>query len=176
MGRNRGVEMTFVDTGLEILLAVTKLCIGVILAVVAVNIGLVFFEKITQMGQMGKLNILKELESGNAAVAILMVGVVLAIAIVIRAGIVSLIAIPRFDLEYAWNVAWGFAQMILSIALSIMSIYLALWVLKRFMEGRDIIGDIKDGNIAMGIVIAGIVISIAFIIEISVSGITPPVS
>jgi uncharacterized membrane protein YjfL (UPF0719 family) len=166
--------MALLDGTLEVLLAVIKVLIGVVLAVVAVNIGLVFFEKITQMGKMGELNILKELEEGNAAVAILMVGVVLAIAIVIRSGIASLIEIPSFDIDYAWNVAWGFSQMILSVVLSIVSIYLALWVLKRFMEGKDVIKDIKEGNIAMGIVIAGIVISIALIIEISVSGITPP--
>jgi uncharacterized membrane protein YjfL (UPF0719 family) len=161
---------------LEVLLAIIKVLIGVVLAVVAVNIGLVFFEKITQMGKMGELNILKELEEGNAAVAILMVGVVLAIAIVIRSGIASLVEIPSFNIDYAWNVVWGFSQMILSVVLSIVSIYLALWVLKRFMEGKDIIKDIKEGNIAMGIVISGIVISIALIIEISVAGITPPVS
>ncbi len=168
--------MALLDGTLEVLLAVIKVFIGVVLAVVAVNIGLVFFEKITKMGKMGELDILKELEEGNAAVAILMVGVVLAIAIVIRSGIASLVEIPSFDMDYAWNVVWGFAQMILSVVLAITSIYLALWVLKRFMEGKDIIGDIKNGNIAMGIVIAGIVISIALIIEISVAGITPPVT
>lgn len=165
--------MAFMDNFLEVLLAITKVLIGVVLAVVAVNIGLVLFEKITHMGKMGELNILKELENGNAAVAILMIGVVLAIAIVIRSGILSLTNIPRFDWQYAWNVAWGFAQMLISILISIISIYLALWVLRRFMEGKDIIQDIKDGNMAMGIVIAGIVISIAFIIEASVAGISP---
>lgn len=165
--------MAMMDTGLEILGAVIKILIGVVLAVVAVNIGLILFEKITKMGKMGELNILKELEEGNAAVAILMIGVVLAIAIVIRSGILSLTSISRFDWSYIASVAWGFAQMILSILISIISIYLALWILKRFMEGKDIIGDIGDGNIAMGIVVAGIVISIAFIIEASVAGISP---
>jgi uncharacterized membrane protein YjfL (UPF0719 family) len=165
--------MAVMDNFLEVLLAIVKVLIGVILAVIAVNIGLVLFEKITHMGKMGELNILKELENGNAAVAILMIGVVLAIAIVIRSGILSLTNIPSFDAAYAWNVAWGFAQMLISILISIISIYLALWVLRRFMEGKDIIQDIKDGNIAMGIVIAGIVISIAFIIEASVAGISP---
>ena len=165
--------MAVMDNFLEVLLAIVKVLIGVVLAVIAVNIGLVLFEKITHMGKMGELNILKELENGNAAVAILMIGVVLAIAIVIRSGILSLTSISSFDAAYAWNVAWGFAQMLISILISIISIYLALWVLKRFMEGKDIIKDIKDGNIAMGIVIAGIVISIAFIIEASVAGISP---
>jgi len=165
--------MAFVDVLLEITGAVIKILIAVILAVLAVNIGLFLFEKITQIGEMGKLNILKELENGNAAVAILMIGVVLAIAIVIRSGILSLTEIERFDWNYVWNVVWGFAQMLISIMLAIISIYLALWILRRFMEGKDIIGDIRDGNIAMGIVIAGIVISIAFIIEAAVANISP---
>jgi uncharacterized membrane protein YjfL (UPF0719 family) len=165
--------MAFVDVLLEITGAVIKILIAVVLAVLAVNIGLVIFEKITQFGEMGKLNILKELENGNAAVAILMIGVILAIAIVIRSGIVSLAFIPRFDWNYVWNVVWGFAQMLIAIMLSIISIYLALWIFKRFMEGKDIIGDIRDGNIAMGIAIAGIVIAIAFIIEASVANISP---
>ena len=166
--------MAFAENVLEVMLAITKVMLGVILAVIAVNIGLVLFEKITHMGQMGKLDILKELENGNAAVAILMIGVVLAIAIVIRSGIVSLTAleVTEFWLFVA-SVTWGFAQMLISIGISIVSIYLALWVLRRFMEDKDIISDIKDGNIAMGIVIAGIVISIAFIIEASVAGISP---
>ena len=107
------------------------------------------------------MDILKELEDGNTAVAILLIGVILAIAIVIRSGILSLTEINIFDWKYIWHVVWGFAQMIISIMLSIISIYLALWILRRFMEGKDIIGDIKQGNMAMGIVIAGIVISLA---------------
>ena len=165
--------MAFVDVLLEIAGAVIKILIAVILAVVAVNIGLILFEKITKIGEMGELDILKELEDGNAAVAILLIGVILAIAIVIRSGILSLTEIERFDWNYFWNVVWGFAQMIISIMLSIISIYLALWILRRFMEGKDIIGDIKQGNMAMGIVIAGIVISIAFIIEAAVANISP---
>lgn len=158
---------------LEVLGAIIKILIGVVLAVVAVNIGLVLFEKITQMGKMGRLNILRELEEGNAAVAILMIGVILAIAIVIRSGIVSLTSIAIFDMNYIWSVVWGFVQMILSIVIAIASIYLALWVLKRFMEDKDIIEDIDNGNIAMAIVVAGIVISIAYIIEAAVAGISP---
>lgn len=165
--------MAFVDVLLEIAGAVIKILIAVILAVLAVNIGLFLFEKITKIGEMGELDILKELEDGNAAVAILMIGVILAIAIVIRSGILSLTEINIFDWEYIWHVVWGFAQMIISIMLSIISIYLALWILRRFMEGKDIIGDIKEGNMAMGIVIAGIVISIAFIIEAAVANISP---
>ena len=165
--------MALIETGFEILGAIIKILIGVVLAVVAVNIGLILFEKITQMGKMGKLDILKELENGNAAVAILLVGVILAIAIVIRSGIVSLTEITIFDMNYFWSVVWGFVQMILSIVISIFSIFLAIWILKRFLEGKDIIGDIKEGNIAMGIVIAGIVIAIAFIIEASVANISP---
>ena len=165
--------MATMETALEVLGALIKILIGVVLAVVAVNIGLFLFEKITQMGKMGELNILKELEDGNAAVAILMIGVILAIAIVIRSGIVSLTQITIFDMNYIWSVVWGFVQMILSIVIAIASIYLALWVLRRFMEGKDIIYDIKQGNMAMGIVIAGIVISIAFIIEAAVAGISP---
>lgn len=165
--------MAMIETVFEILGAFIKILIGVVLAVVAVSIGLLLFEKITQMGKMGKLEILKELEDGNAAVAILLIGVILAIAIVIRSGIVSLTEITIFDMNYFWSVVWGFVQMIISIVISIISIYLALWILRRFLEGKDIIGDIKDGNIAMGIVIAGMVISIAFIIEASVSNISP---
>jgi uncharacterized membrane protein YjfL (UPF0719 family) len=158
---------------LEVFGAIIKVLIGVVLAVVAVNIGLVLFEKITTMGKMGKLNILKELEQGNAAVAILMIGVILAIAIVIRSGIVSLTKITVFDMNYIWSVVWGFVQMILSIVIAIASIYIALWVLKRFMEEKDVIEDIDNGNIAMAIVVAGIVISIAYIIEAAVAGISP---
>ena len=65
-----------------------------------------------------------------------MIGVILAIAIVIRSGIVSLTEITIFDMNYLWGVVWGFAQMIISIAIAIVSIYLALWILKRFMEGK----------------------------------------
>ena len=165
--------MEFIDVLLEIAGAVIKILIAVVLAVFAVNIGLFLFEKITKIGEMGELDILKELEDGNTAVAILLIGVILAIAIVIRSGILSLTEINIFDWAYIWHVVWGFAQMIISIMLSIISIYLALWILKRFMEGKDIIGDIKEGNMAMGIVIAGIVISIAFIIEAAVANISP---
>ena len=139
--------MDMVQASLEVLGAIIKIIIGVILAVVAVNIGLILFEKITQMGRMGELNILKELEDGNAAVAILMIGVVLAIAIVIRSGILSLTDIPVYDfrtkgcydglIQGGVNLNQG-AESTLSFLLSLLAIVESYAVVDKLAEGAEV--------------------------------------
>ena len=168
--------MGLVEALVNVIVAIVKLTIGVTFAVIAVHLGLKLFEKVTQIGSMKKLNIQHELEEGNAAVAIFMIGVVIAIAIVIRSGIASLSQLGEFNgftIDFFLPIMAGFVQMLLAVVLAVLSIYISLWVLQRFMKGMDIIENIHSGNIAMAIAMAGIIISVAFVIEIAVAGISP---
>lgn len=62
----------------------------------------------------------------------------------------------------------AFFKLVFGLTLSITSIYLGINLFDRLTQGIDEWKEIKKGNVAVGVVLAGIVLSIAIIIEGSV--------
>jgi uncharacterized membrane protein YjfL (UPF0719 family) len=63
-------------------------------------------------------------------------------------------------------------QLILGIILAIGAIYLALNILDRLTKGVDEFEEIKKGNVAVALMMAGVIVSTALIIQSGVIGIT----
>ncbi|MCX6686689.1 MAG: DUF350 domain-containing protein [Methanoregula sp.] len=63
-------------------------------------------------------------------------------------------------------------QLILGIVLSIAAIYLALNILDKLTKGVDEFEEIKKGNVAVALEMAGVIIAVAVIIQSGVLGIT----
>ncbi len=70
-------------------------------------------------------------------------------------------------------IQFGFAlaQLIMGLALAIGSIYISLKLFDKFTKNLDEWTEIKNGNVAVGLLFGGIILSIAIIIEGGVSGI-----
>lgn len=68
-----------------------------------------------------------------------------------------------------------FAGLILAIVLAVIAQYIAIKVFDRMTKGIDEFAEIKKGNVAVGIIMAAVLISVSTIIAGGVAGIFIPV-
>jgi uncharacterized membrane protein YjfL (UPF0719 family) len=155
------VSIVNVGTGL------IQLVVAIILAVVALYIGFSVFGKITKMDEQ------KELAKGNVAVGILMASIFIAIGIVIQSGIggISSGLSKAIDGDYL-ALAAGVIQLILGIIFAVVAIYIALKVIDRLTPGVPLFEELKKGNVAAALAMAGVTVTTAIIIQSGILGIS----
>lgn len=159
---------------LDVLVGIGQLVIAIILAVVALYIGFYVLGKITKGMEEEK-----EIAKGNAAVGILVASVFIAIGIVIQSGVAGVstgtskaLKIGILSIDGMVAVGASVLQLILGIVLAIAAIYLALNILDRLTKGGVKFEELKKGNVAVALVMAGVIITTAIIIQEGVLGIT----
>jgi uncharacterized membrane protein YjfL (UPF0719 family) len=115
----------------------------------------------------------KELARGNPAVGIIIASIFFAIALVVQSGISGISVGIMKALAGDWlAIVVSLLQLILGIILAIGAIYLALNILDRLTKGVDEFEEIKKGNVAVALMMAGVIVSSAIIIQSGVIGIT----
>lgn len=145
-----------------------QLVIAIILAVVALHIGFSVFSRITK-----GMDEEKELARGNPAIGIIIASIFFAIALVVQSGIAGISVGIMKALAGDWlAIVASLIQLILGIILAIGAIYLALNILDRLTKGVDEFEEIKKGNVAVALMMAGVIVSTAIIIQSGVIGIT----
>ena len=149
-------------------LGLIQLVIAIILAVVALYIGFSVFSRITK-----GMDEEKELARGNPAIGIIIASIFFAIALVVQSGIAGISVGIMKALAGDWlAIVASLIQLILGIILAIGAIYLALNILDRLTKGVDEFEEIKKGNVAVALMMAGVIVSTAIIIQSGVIGIT----
>ena len=153
---------------------IIQLIIAVILAVVALYIGFSVFGKITK-----DVDEQKELAKGNVAFGIVVSSIFVAIAVVVQSGVAgisvgigkaSALGFTSVDGLIAISVA--IIQLILGVLLAIGAIYLALNILDKLTKGVEEFAELKKGNVAVALEMAGVIIAVALIIQSGIVGIT----
>jgi uncharacterized membrane protein YjfL (UPF0719 family) len=145
-----------------------QLVIAIILAVVALYIGYSVFSRITK-----GMDEEKELMGGNAAVGIIIASIFFAIALVVQSGIAGISVGIMKALAGDWlAIVASLIQLVLGIILAIGAIHLALNILDRLTRGVDEFEELKMGNVAVALMMAGVIVSTALIIQSGVIGIT----
>ncbi|MGD0534568.1 MAG: DUF350 domain-containing protein [Methanoregula sp.] len=153
---------------------IIQLIIAVILAVVALYIGFSVFGKITK-----DVDEQKELAKGNVAFGIVVASIFVAIAVVVQSGVAgisvgigkaSALGFTSVDGLIAISVA--IIQLILGVLLAIGAIYLALNILDKLTKGVEEFAELKKGNVAVALEMAGVIIAVALIIQSGIVGIT----
>jgi uncharacterized membrane protein YjfL (UPF0719 family) len=151
-----------------------QLLISIIFAVMALYIGFAVLTKITKV-----IDDEKELKKGNAAVGILVAAVFVAIALVVQSGVSGLsvginkaVSVGIFSVDGLLAIFSAFIQLILGIVLAVGAIYLALYILDKLTQGIDEFEEIKKGNVAVALMMGGVIIAVAVIIQSGVIGIT----
>jgi uncharacterized membrane protein YjfL (UPF0719 family) len=153
---------------------IIQLVIAIILAVVALYIGFSVLGKITK-----GIDEEKEIARGNTAVGILVASVFIAIGIVVQSGVSGI----SVGISQAMNagllsslgiaiIVISILQLVLGIVLAIVAIYLALNILDKLTKGIDEFAELKKGNVAVALEMAGVIITVAIIIQSGVMGIT----
>ena len=147
---------------------IIQLVIAIILSVVALYIGFSVFSRITT-----KIDEEEELAKGNAAVGIVIASVFISIAIVIQSGIAGIsMGIKSAIAGNMYQLMASVLQLVLGVTLAIGAIYIALNVLDRMTKEIDEFAEIKKGNVAVALEMAGVIIAVSIIIQSGVLGIT----
>lgn len=156
------------------IVGIVQLLIAIVLAVVALYIGFSVLSKINK-----GLDEEKELAKGNVAVGIIVAAVFFAIAIVVQSGVsgVSLgiakaMSVGLLSVDGFVAIGVAILQLILGIVLAVAAIYLALNILDRLTKGVNEFEEIKKGNVAVALEMAGVIVAVAVIIQSGVIGIT----
>jgi len=145
-----------------------QLVIAIILAVAALYIGYATFSKITK-----GMDEAAELKKGNVAVGIIIASILFAIAIVVQSGIAGISIGIMNALAGDWfSLIAAVIQLILGIILAVAVSYFALHVMARLTKGLDEFEELKKGNVAVALLMAGVIIATAVIIQSGVLGIT----
>ena len=155
-------------------IGLVQLIIAIIFSVIALYIGFSMMGKITK-----NMDEEKELAKGNVAVGIIVASVFVAIALVVQSGVSGLsvgigkaASVGFFSVDGLLAIGAAFVQLILGIVLAIAAIYLALNILNKLTKGVDEFEEIKKGNVAVALMMGGVIIAVAVIIQSGVLGIT----
>lgn len=117
----------------------------------------------------------EELKKGNAAVGIMMLGVVIATALVVSSGVVGLTqAVTSVSsanlMDYVVPIIFGLIQLAAGVGFAVVSIFLAFNIWDKMTTKIDEKAELLRGNVAVGIVMAGIFIAVALVVREGVSG------
>jgi uncharacterized membrane protein YjfL (UPF0719 family) len=153
---------------------IIQLLISIIFAVLALYIGFAVLSKINK-----NIDEEKELAKGNVAVGIIVAAVFVAIALVVQSGVSGLsvginkaLIVGLLSVDGMLAIGISFVQLILGIVLAVGAIYLALNILDKLTKGVEEFEEIKKGNVAVALEMAGVIIAVAVIIQSGVIGIT----
>lgn len=153
---------------------IIQLIIAVILAVVALYIGFSVFGKITK--DVDEQN---ELAKGNVAFGIVIAAIFVAIAVVVQSGVAGIsVGISKastlgfLSVDGMIAICVAIIQLVLGVLLAIGAIYLALNILDKLTKGVEEFEELKKGNVAVALEMAGVIIAVALIIQSGIVGIT----
>lgn len=151
-----------------------QLVISIIFAVVALYLGFAVLSHITR-----EYDEEKELARGNSAVGIIVAAVFVAVAMIVQSGVIGLtvginkaMSVGVTSVDGLTAIVIAALQLILGVVLAVAAIYLALYILDRLTEDINEFEEIKKGNIAVAIKMAGVIIAVAVIVQSGVIGIT----
>ena len=158
----------------NVVVGLIQLVFALVFAVVALYIGFAVLGKITK-----DIDEEKELAKGNVAVGIIVAAVFVAIALVVQSGVSGLsvglnkaLSVGILSVDGLLSIGLAFFQLILGIVLAVGAIYLALNILDKLTKGVEEFEELKKGNVAVALEMAGVIIAVAVIIQSGVIGIT----
>jgi uncharacterized membrane protein YjfL (UPF0719 family) len=156
---------------MDIILLIT----GLVQILLSLFLGILFvysaskvFQKLTR-----GINETEELKNNNIAVAILNGAIILAIIIIVRNSIETAITIfsntlrnPEAELmTYAKTALLMLGHIVLAGMIALAAVYIALLIFMRLTKDLDEFKEIKENNIAVGIFLSAIIITIALLLE-----------
>lgn len=161
-----------VGAGLALLLGVVQLIVGLSIAAFCIDKGLALVSRM-----LDGIDIWGEVKKKNVAVALLAGAVVISYANVIAGGIESMTRGLQTVLTGGGfgpglsALLGGALNLVIAIAVASFAITVTFRVMDRLTKGIDEKAEFRGGNIAIGVVYAGILIGVSELISAGVSGI-----
>ncbi len=185
--------MGLLESILILVAGFVQLIIALGLAVFAIYVGINLLDKLTK-----GIEEIEELKKGNIAVGIMIAAVVISISIVIQSGIKGMTAglgATADVMAILTAIGTGFLAVIIGMVFAVIGIFMAIWLMQKILEGmnpiemvaekvtgQDLVKNVNlqeelaKGNIAIGIMLAGILIAVSVVIQSGVDGIVTALS
>lgn len=162
--------MSFESELVSIAAAVLQFVVGLALAMASVYIGLKMFDRLTK-----GVNEWEAVKNGNVAVGILMAAVIISIATVVQSGVLQVTA--HLDVnesigDMLVGLGIGLINLLIGLAAAIIAIFIAVRILDRITKDIDEMAEIAKGNVAVAVIMAGVLIAVSFVISAAVSGVS----
>lgn len=149
------------------LFALLRFVVSLLLAVVGIYLSVLIFDWLTR-----DIEEVKEIKKGNVAVAIFMATLVIAVALVLRVGILELVA--GLQSSYPLNLlvfvlAINLVKLAVGLVLTVFAFFVAFSVLDALTQDINELAELKKGNVAMAILISGVLIAVALVIDVALA-------
>jgi len=148
-----------------ILGGVLQLILGIVLALFAIWLGIKILDKMTP-----KVPIWKEIKKKNLAVGIAAASVVVSISMCISSGIEKFASGFSDGLDW-WLIGGAVVTVFVGLIFGIFGIWIALKVLDKMTPDIPLQEQLKEGNLAWGLLVGGVLFAISNVIAGAVGGI-----
>lgn len=151
-------------------LAVVALFISLGLAMKAVSIAFGMFDKLTK-----GVDEWAELKKGNVAIGLLMAAVIYAIGHVISSGVTALttsLMNPALNLAYLLSIIVGIVNLLIALWVGTYVIGLTIKILDKMTENIEEMEEIAKGNVAVAILVTGVLLAVSNVVAQGVEGIS----
>jgi uncharacterized membrane protein YjfL (UPF0719 family) len=153
-----------------VIAAFVQLIVGLALAMGSVYIGLKMFDRLTK-----GVDEWAQIKKGNVAVGIVMAAVIFAIANVVQSGVVTITSGLGANQDVGKmlvSLLIGFINLAIGLIAAVVSVWIAIKVLDRITTDIDEMAELQKGNVAVAVIMAGVLIAVSFVIGSAVSGIS----
>jgi len=157
------------DIAISIVILLLQLFLGILFAILSVYFSLRIFDRMTE-----HIDEIAELRRGNVAVAIVLLALIISIATIVNQGVqqfdsifASKLSLPFFIIAFVMAIV----QLVIVLLISIFTIYTSIKVLDTMTVGLDELKELKRGNVAVALLIAGVIFAVSFIVASAINGI-----
>ena len=151
-------------------LAVIALFLSLWLAMKAVEMAISMFDKVTE-----DMDEWAELKKGNVAVGILMAAVIYAVGNIVSTSVTGLTGAlmhPTFEFGFVLKVVVAVVNLVVGLWIATYVIGLALKILDRMTKNIEEMKEIAKGNVAVAIMVAGVLLAVSHVVGEGVAGIS----
>jgi len=167
-GSVNGISNAFATLSIfGVIIGLLQLVIGLILAIATIYIGFSLFDKILK-----EIDLQEELKKGNVAIGVLSAAIMITLAEVTSSAVSGITSgLSGKEINVVGTIIGGITQLIIGIIFAVIAIYLALYIWNKITKKIEETDELKNNNIAIGVVMAGVLIAVGFVIQGSISGI-----
>jgi uncharacterized membrane protein YjfL (UPF0719 family) len=160
---------------LQLVLAVIQLCVSLTIVAFAITRGFALLSSLLNKAGKG-LDLWQEIRNRNMAVALMCGAVAISYCNVIGSGIGSMSRVlSNLANQSFWKSVAGlvsaFVNLAVAIAVASFAITVVFKVMDRFTKDIDEVKELKENNTAVGMVYAGLIVGVSFLVSSGVSSI-----
>jgi uncharacterized membrane protein YjfL (UPF0719 family) len=145
----------------ELFLSLAQLAVAIVLSAIAAYLAFYLFQWFTR-----NLDEWHELRQGNAAVGLVLGAIVVAVAIVLRPALRVSTSAWDVGSDLFFRVLLAEAlQLAVGLFLALLTLALALYLFAGLTRGIDEIEELKQGNLAIAGLLAGVVIGVGLMVS-----------